>query len=308
MAEIKRFGSETLDEKKRPHTVALGIGGAGRNILTSMKGDASLTNMKKYEVGVTERLPDYPFIEVNMADMKGTYTSGLGVGKRPMNETEKKIGRRVQGADILYLVSGLGGETGSLTSYACSQIGDSNKSFTIALMALPFKTENTDRREFAAEAQEKIARYADIVAVFANSKLMKINPYLPMTKAFDVMNSIIRMPVEDFNTVITAEDIPHLKRFCSGVDEFRIGAGYGKGRERGKRACDEAFRSPWLDDIEEYRTVLAVVTSGKGLAEMEAEDALSGIQDKVPDVDIMWGLRKDLGIGNRTKVTVLAGK
>ncbi len=307
MSETRRFGSDISDSNKRPETLAFGIGGAGRNILSSVRDDKKFANMKAYEVGVSDRLPELPFIHVDIQEMKDTFNNKISLTHRPMNQTEEKMIRRLKSMDIIYILSGMGGETGSYTSYTCSQLGEKLGLLTIALVALPFKTESEQRHELAMEAKDKISDHADVVAVFHNSRLMKLNPYISMNKAFSVMNSIIRLPMDDFNTVITREDIPHLKRFCNGVNEFRIGAGYGKGRERGKRASNDALRSPWLDDMEDYETILAVVTSGVGRAEIEAQDALDVLLEHAPKAHIMWGLRKDPSIGERTRVTLLAG-
>ncbi len=307
MSETRRFGSDISDSTKRPDVLALGIGGAGRNILSSVRDDKKFANMKAYEVGVSDRLPELPFIHVELQEMKDTFNTEISLTNRPFNRTEEKILRRLKGMNILYILSGMGGETGSYTAYTCSQLGEKLGLLTMALVALPFKTEGEKRHELAEEAKKKLSQHADVVAVFHNSRLMRLNPYISMNKAFDVMNSIIRLPMDDFNTVITREDIPHLKRFCKDVDEFRIGAGYGKGRERGKRASNDALRSPWLDDMEDYDTILAVVTSGTGRAEIEAQDALDVLLEHAPNAHLMWGLRKDTSIGERTRVTLLAG-
>lgn len=308
MAEMHRFGSESPDKKNRPHTVAVGAGGAGRNILSSLRDDPKLTNVNMFEIGSSERLPDLPFVEVSKTDLENSFHMDLPIGMRPTTSSEDKVLRRLSDTEILYVVSGLGGEMGSWTSPVCAQIGKKINAFTIILSATPFKNENEARIKYSEDAKRKIKKYADVFAVFSNDKLMEINPNLPMTKAFDVMNSIIRMPLEDFNMVMTKEDIHHLKKFCSDVDEFRIGAGYGKGRERGIRAAKEAYRSPWLDTPSSYRTILAVVTSGKGRGEIEAQDALEVINKRSPTADILWGLRKEPDIGERTKVTILAGE
>ncbi len=307
MVEIRRFGADISGGIRRPLTAALGIGGAGRNILTSMTDQPEFANMKFFEVGVGERLPELPFMHVDKLDMYHAYESKIPVTGRPLNHTEDKIMRRITGTDIVYVVAGMGGETGSWTAYSCAQIGQLLGAFTIALVALPFNNESTERQELAREAKDKISKHADVTGVFHNSRLLRMNPNIPMTRAFEVMNTIIQLPMREFNTVITDRDIIHLKRFCNTVDEFRIGAGYGKGRERGKQASLEAFRSPWLDDTGEYETVLTVVTSGTGSGEMEAQDALDAINEWAPGANIMWGLRKDPMIGDRTRVTLLAG-
>ncbi|MFP3871314.1 MAG: hypothetical protein ACOC55_00725 [Candidatus Natronoplasma sp.] len=306
MTSTKRFGAEVADAEERPSTIALGIGGAGRNIISDMDSK-SLSNIRMYEVGTAERKPDISFIKISKDDMRDAYESALPLTKRGLTESEKRINRRIRTTDLFYLVSGLGGETGSWTTLACSELSEKFGAFTLGFFAKPFESENIARRRFADEAQEKIQEHVDVAAVFPNSKLLDINPHLPMKKAFEVMNTIMRLPMEDLNGVMTKQDISTLKEFCEDVDEFRIGAGYGKGRERGKRASKEALQSPWLEDFEDYETILTVVTSGEGAGEIEAQDAMEEIRKEWPGANIMWGLRKDPSIEDRTRVTLLAG-
>ncbi|GEM_PF-2016927 len=306
MTSVKRFGAEVADTEERPSTIALGIGGAGRNIISDIDSK-SLTNIRMYEVGTTEREPDISFIKISKEDMHEVYQSKYSVGNRHLTPSEKNIKRRMRSADIFYLVSGLGGDTGSWSSLACAELSKKFSAFTMGFFAKPFESENIRRRRFADEAQKKIQEHVDVAAFFSNSRLLDMDRNLPMMDAFQVMNTIMRLPMEDLNAVMTKEDIPHLKNFCKGLNEFRVGAGYGKGRDRGKRASKEALRSPWLKDFEEYYTVLAVVTSGKGTGEVEAQSAMEEIRKEWPDSKIMWGLRKDPSIDDRTRVTVLAG-
>ncbi len=304
MGKTLRFGADT--NRDRPETKVLGVGGAGRNILSSLMDDRSVKNMSFFEVGGKRRFNDCSFIGVDKKEIRESYDSVVNIGNLHSNHSEEKLKCSTNSGDLFYLLSGLGGETGSWTTPVCSRIA-SKKGFTMVFVAMPFRNEGGSRYTLAKESKQTISQNCDILAVFENSRLLKMSPHLPMTKAFEVMNSIIMLPIIDFNSVMTTGDIPSLREFCNGVDEFRIGAGYGKGRKRGKRASKEAYRSPWLDDPKRYETILTVVTSGKGTAELEAEDALQVIRKRSPNANIMWGLKKDPGIGDRTRVTLLAG-
>ncbi|MFO7792203.1 MAG: hypothetical protein R6W73_04365 [Candidatus Saliniplasma sp.] len=304
MGKTLRFGAE--DNKKRPETKIFGIGGAGRNILSTLIKDKSVTNMSFFEIGENRRFSEGSYIDINKREIREYYDSIFSVGKTTPNHSVEKIKRFIENGELFYVLSGLGGETGSWTTPICSKMAV-KQGFTMSFVAIPFRSEGKSRSTLAEESKKNLSKNCDVLGVFENSRLLEMNPHLPMTKAFEVMNTIIMLPVKDFNAVMTKGDMPHLRKFCSDVDGFRIGAGYGKGRKRGRRASEEAYRSPWLESPERYDTVLTVVTSGKGTAELEAEDALDVIREKSPKADIMWGLRKDPSIGERTRVTLLAG-
>ncbi|MGM0404581.1 MAG: hypothetical protein ACQEQM_00370 [Thermoplasmatota archaeon] len=304
MGKTLRFGAEI--NRDRPETKVFGIGGAGRNILSSLMDDQSVTNMSFCEVGEKRRFSNCSFINIDKHEIRNSYDSMANFRNSYSNLSEDKIDRSTESGDLFYILSGLGGQTGSWTTPIFSKKA-SKQGFTMVFVAMPFRNEGGSRYRLAKESKEKISNNCDVLGVFENSRLLKMSPHLPMTKAFDVMNSIIMLPITDFNAVMTRGDISSLRDFCKGVDEFRIGAGYGKGRKRGKRASKEAYRSPWLDNPEKYETILTVVTSGQGSAELEAEDALEVIRRRSPNANIMWGLKKDPDLGERTRVTLLAG-
>ncbi|MEF8832038.1 MAG: hypothetical protein V5A66_00795 [Candidatus Thermoplasmatota archaeon] len=302
----KKFGKNHTDER-RPSTLVLGIGGAGRNIVEEI-GEMPSSNVKICEVGTSSRPPKLSFLSLSKEDMNKAYNSEIDMNERPLTGSEKKLKRKIKDYEIVYLIAGLGGKTGSWTVPVCAQLCKRHSSFTMGLLAKPFESESENRKKLSEESQAEADKYLDGSTVFSNSKLLEINPHLPINKAFSVMNRIIRLPIVDFNSVITKSDISHIKEFCKKVDEFKIGAGYGKGRKKGVRAAKEALRSPWLKELADFDKILTVITtSGEGET-MDVKDALDEVQRSGPDADMIWGVRKDPELEERMRVTILAGR
>lgn len=307
MPKKRQFGENHTIDDDRPSILVLGIGGAGRNIVEKI-GDVSSKNVKIYEVDSSSRPPKLPYISVSKEEMKEAYHSDINMKERPLTQSEKKLENKIREFDIVYLIAGLGGRTGSWTIPICAEISDKHSSFALGLFAKPFETESQSRKRLSEEAQGKAEKHLDGTAIFPNSKLLDINPHLPIKKAFNVMNRIIRIPLIDLNSVITASDVHHLKELCESTEEFRIGAGYGKGPKKGLRATEEALRSPWFEDIQRFEKIITIITTGKEEGRMDAEEALEEIEKSWPEADFMWGLRKDSDLEKRTKVTILGGK
>lgn len=305
MPVIKKFGEEHIDEGP-PSTLVLGIGGAGRNIVEEI-GEIS-SNVEICEVGTSSRPPKLPFLSISKKDIKQAYNSEINLRERPLTRSEEKLKNKIKDFEILYLIAGLGGRTGSWTVPVCAQLGKKYCSFTMGLLAMPFESESANRKKLSKESQAEANKYLDVSAVFPNSKLLDINSNLPISKAFSVMNRIIRLPIVDFNAVITKSDISDMKEFCRKIDELKIGAAYGKGRKKGLRAAKEALRSPWLEGFFDFDKVLTVITAKNEKEVMDVEDALEEIQRSCPDADMIWGLRKNSKMEERIRVTILAGK
>ncbi len=307
MPSKMRFGKDHEVDDDRPSILIMGIGGAGRNIVEGI-GDIASKNVKIYEVGTSSRPPKLPHISISKEDIKSAYHSEIRMDERPLSRSEKKLEDKIKSFDIVYLIGGLGGRTGSWTIPVCGEICEKNSSFAFGFLAKPFDTESESRKKLSEEAQKEALKFLDSAAIFSNSKLLEINPHLPIKKAFDVMNRIIRIPLVDLNSVVTGSDIPDLKKFCDDVKEFRIGAGYGSGRKKGLKAAKEALRSSWLEDTKEYKKLMVIVSSSDGEKDMIVEDALEEIEKECSRADIIWGLREDADLGERTRVTLLGGK
>ncbi len=306
MPNRKKFGENHADED-RPSTLVLGIGGAGRNIVEEI-GEEPSSNVKICEVGTSSRPTKLSFISILKEDMKKAYNSEIDLKERPLTGSEERLKNKIKDFKIIYLIAGLGGKTGSWTVPICARLGKKHCSFTMGLLAKPFESESANRRELSEKSQAEAHKYLDTSAIFPNSKLLEINPNLPISKAFSVMNKIIKLPIVDLNAVITKSDISHMKEFCKEVDEFKIGAGYGKGRKKGVKAAKEALRSPWLEKSTDFHKILCVITTSNEREIMDVEDALDEVQRSLPDADIMWGLKRDPKIEERIRVTLLAGK
>jgi len=302
-----RFGKDHVVDDERPSILIMGIGGAGRNIVEGI-GDIASNTVKVYEVGTSSRPPKLPHISISKEDMNSAYHSDIGIDERPLSRSERKLRDKIKDFDIVYLISGLGGRTGSWTIPVCGEICKNNLSFSFGFFAKPFDTESDSRKKLSEEAQKEALKFLDGAAIFSNSKLLEINPHLPIKKAFDVMNKIIRIPLVDLNSVVTGSDIPVLKKFCHDVNEFKIGAGYGSGRKKGLKASKEALRSSWLEDTKEYKKLMVIVSSSDGEKNMIVEDALEEIEKEYSRADMIWGLREEPDLGERTRVTLLGGK
>ncbi len=306
MPIMKKFGEDQTDEKS-PSTLVLGIGGAGRNIIEEI-GEMPSSNVHICEVGTSSRPPKRSFLSISKKDMKNAYSSEIDIKERPLTKSEEKLKRKMKDFELIFIIAGLGGRTGSWTVPVCSKLSKKHDSLTIGMLAKPFDSESENRKELSEEAQIEAHKYLDISAGFSNEKLLEVNPHLPIGKAFSVMNKIIRLPIVDLNAVITKSDISHIKEFCKKIDQFNIGAGYGKGRKKGVKAAEEALRSPWLEDINDADKLLTVITTNHEKKLMDAQDALEKVQNYWPDADIIWGTRKNSKIGKRIRVTVLAGR
>ncbi|HLD27724.1 MAG TPA: cell division protein FtsZ, partial [Patescibacteria group bacterium] len=91
-----------------------------------------------------------------------TTTRGLGAGMDPelgaqsAEENEEDIRKAIDGADMVFITTGLGGGTGSGASPIVADIAKDVGALTVAVVTKPFSFEGAQRRSIAERALENL--------------------------------------------------------------------------------------------------------------------------------------------------------
>ena len=160
----------------------VGVGGGGGNAVTRMIA-SGLQGVEFIAVNT-----DLQALRANRAPVKiqigGKLTKGLGAGANPdvgrqaaVEDTEK-ICDALEGADMVFITTGLGGGTGTgaapvVASIASQLGGDSGSVLTVAVVTLPFKLEGKRRMAPGrATASAQLRECVDSVIAIPNDRLL----------------------------------------------------------------------------------------------------------------------------------------
>ncbi len=207
--------------------------------------------------------------------------------------------------DIAFLMSGLGGTTGSLGSRLLALIARSKKVASISMVTFPFSAESIRRREVAQSALSSIMKSADMCIVFDNDKLSSLAPNLQLSRAFAVLNGIMTRPARDMCSAMSRGDIQTLRQAVEGCEYARFGLGLGRGDDRIEKVVAEAMSSPWFDyDISEAAAAV-VVYSAADPWDREAEKIVSRLEERLPSAKMLWGTYADPSLGERIRLSLV---
>jgi cell division protein FtsZ len=216
---------------------------------------------------------------------------------------KKRLVDAVGRPDLIFMFSGLGGETGSCLSPLIAELAHYS-TLTFASVCLPFSVEGVGRRSLAKEGLARLRNAADMVAVYANDPLIKLAPNLPLGKAFGVMDQImLSLPMEMCQS-LTAEALPQLKEQFARR-ELRAGIGYGQGFDKERLAVEDALSSPWFptqDFVPDGAFML--VTQGEA-DRFSVEECVKETVNVLPSKRILYAVRQDPSLGRRVKVSFL---
>ncbi len=155
----------------------VGVGGAGSNAVDRLK----MENLDRLQMAVINT--DHQALSASPVQEKvligATVTRGLGAGGDPdlgheaAEVDREKITAVVKGCDLVFLVAGMGGGTGSGAAPTVAEIAAAQGALVIAFVTLPFSFEGGRRGKQADEGLQAMRRVCDAVIPLPNDILLQ---------------------------------------------------------------------------------------------------------------------------------------
>ncbi|MCZ7395332.1 MAG: cell division protein FtsZ [Candidatus Methanoperedens sp.] len=303
----------------KPSVAIVGLGGAGCNITTWI-AEKGITGGR-----IIAANTDVNHLYVQKADKvillgeklcKGHGCGGYPeMGAQATKENIVELRAELEGSNLVFLVAGLGGGTGTGAMPVVAELTRELGALTIGCVTIPFTIEMA-RREKAREAINLLAQSCDSVVIIDNSKLREVAGNLPLKEALNVANALVGAFVKNLTDTITQPslvnlDYADLRAVMERGGISSIGIGEGDGAERVSKAVAQAISTPLLDvtDISASYGVLIHIVGGEDLTLEEVAVTGEMIMDKVPNTKrIIWGAKVDNNLTGKVRVmAVLTG-
>jgi cell division protein FtsZ len=303
---------------KEAKIVVLGAGGAGNNCITR------LSEMGVKGASTIALNTDVKHLSVSKADGKilvgKELTRGLGaggypdVGKRAVEESEKELKKALEGTDMIYLVTGLGGGTGTGGSPVIARIAKELGCIVIGCTTMPFKIEGA-RLGKAEDGLYQLRQVCDTVIVIENDRLLKIAGDLPLQQAFGVADNLISTIIKGVTETIATPSLVNLdyadvKTIMHSGGVAAVGFGESDTKNRAEEAVVKAMTNPLLEVNYEGGTgALVHITGGQDLKLDEVNMIGEYVSKQLdPDAQVIWGARIDPDFKGKLRViTIVTG-
>ncbi len=155
----------------------VGVGGAGSNAVDRLK----MENLERLQLAVIntdyQALASSPVQDKVLIGM--TVTRGLGAGGDPELGREaaeadrEKVTAVVKDCDLVFLIAGMGGGTGSGALPVVAEIASEQGALVIAFVTMPFSFEGGRRLKQAEEGLAALRRVCDAVIPLPNDVLLQ---------------------------------------------------------------------------------------------------------------------------------------
>jgi cell division protein FtsZ len=297
----------------------IGVGGGGCNAVNRM------IRAKVEGVEFIATNTDLQALKLSHAPVKlqigAKLTKGLGAGANPeigrkaaLEDTEKII-ESLEGADMVFVTSGLGGGTGSGAAPVVASLASELGALTVAVVTKPFAFEGKRRHIQAEHALAELIGCVDTVIVIPNERLMEtVERGTSFFEAFRIADDILRQAVQGISDIITIpgiinRDFADVKTIMQGMGYAVMGTAVASGSNRAVEAANRAISSPLLEDnsVQGAQGILINICGSSSLSLHEVHEASSIIQKAAHEnANIIFGAVQDEAMKESVKITVIA--
>jgi len=213
-----------------PKISVVGCGGAGNNIVNNIFGSCR-KNVQTVAINTDERslqkVNAHKKLLIGKDVTEGRGAEGFPeVGEYCAECAKDAIREAIKDRDIVFVIAGMGGGTGTGTAPVVAQVAKDLNSITFVIAITPCSFE-TERANKAQMGIEKLKRIAKTTVVVENDRLLSITDDLPLSKAFSVIdNSVVKIIDSfcsqvsmSFMTALTDEVIQYMQESDRKAEE-----------------------------------------------------------------------------------------
>ena len=234
-------------------------------------------------------------------------TRGLGaggkpeIGRRAAEETKEAIRKELTGADLVFVVAGMGGGTGTGAAPMVAQLARECGALAVSIVTTPFGFEGTRRKTIAQMGLDPLKMASDTVIVVSNDRIMgSIKKNTTIMNSFAIADDVVKDAIMAVSRIINVAgdinvDFADIKTVVSGGGMGVMSIERAEGTQRVMKAAKLAIENPLMDASSHGAKGIIFCVNGPpdlSMAELnETGTFISSIAD--PQANIFFGMHID---------------
>lgn len=300
----------------------IGVGGAGTNAVDRIKlEDLEQVHLTAVDTDsqVLASSPVEESLLLGSTVTLGKSTGGsVDKGKMAAEADTDELRRLVQGVDLVFLLAGLGGGTGSGATPSLAKLAIEEGATVVAFVALPFQREGSARTARAKTALDDLQKCCHAVITMPNDLIFKqIDDSATLMEAFAMADKWIKLGVHSiwsmlFNTGLINVDFSTLQSaLAEPGGRTLFGTGYGKGDNLVEQALKDLENCPLLHlpetgTIRDTDQLIVNLTGGPDLTMSMVNKVMDAVSEKFGCRNsIVMGASIDGSFYNQLRITVM---
>lgn len=308
---IYRLGGPS-EVRDRPRMMVVGCGGAGCNTLARAADvGMQLGTHVAANTDAQHLLTARAHRKVLLGRMT-TYGRGanadIALGERACEEARETLEEVIEDTDIIVVLAGLGGGTGSGAAPVVADVARRSGAITVSLATLPFTIEGPTRRSNAEVGRAMLARRSDISVVIPNDRMLEASPTIGLLEAFRVADEAMLEPVMMLRGMITRGDLVALRRVLKGAGVAHIGRGTTNSRRGWAAALEDAIAGtyPPIPPAACTRALVLFKAPPDAPSESELYELVRSLHlAMATGAETAWGVHRDVALDDELLAIVL---
>jgi cell division protein FtsZ len=309
-------------EGKKFTVKVIGVGGAGGNAVEYM-AKQDFTGVGFSAVN-TDAQALAQLTLTNRLTLGEKLTRGLGTGGDPemgraaAEEDVEKIRLLARGADIVCVVAGLGGGTGTGAGPVVARLARENGALVLGIVTLPFDFEGSRRQRQAQLGLRELKSQADGVICLPNQKVFKlIDENTSVPEALKITNELLAQGVRGIWRLVTHTGLINVdfNDLCAVLrgrhEESSLATVEASGENRSHEAVQKILAHPFLEGgqvLAEADAVLVSLAGGPDLTMAEVNRVMEQINRQCENAHIIMGAGIYEQFTGKLSVTIVASR
>lgn len=235
-------------------------------------------------------------------------------GKAAATASSRAIGEALHGSDLVFVLAGLGGGTGSGAAPIVSQIARREGALVVGIVTYPFAFEGLRRSTNARNGIAALRRHTDTLIVIPNDRLLKLsNGRVGFHETYRLAQGFWQQSIQGISDLVNHSglinvDFADVRAIMAEGGAAIIATGRGVGQDRVKKAAMSATRSDLLGvTIDGAHGVLFNVVGGPDMNLLEIEEAAKIITARVQSgANVIFGAAINGALEQEIRITVIA--
>lgn len=285
---------ELDDLKPNVSIKVLGIGGAGCQVLDYLeKKNFSDAELVFIDTNNNHDLLSSPHksILINIPETDETKEKTNQPGRITINPDQRgELEEIIAEAELVILVGGMGGHSGTAITEAIAELTASKNIFTIACVSYPFPFEGRKRVQVAKTSLANLEQHLNSLFVIQSSDSLINQDKISLRDAFNILNQISY----DYLTAITSlinrpgminVDLADIRTVLDQGTHSWLGKGNAEGEERAKTATIKAIKDLQKSNLNlsKAQGVIVNITAGETMSLAEFSETGDTIEETFPD-------------------------
>ncbi len=304
----------------RPKIRVIGVGGAGSNAVAHIMN----SGLESIECCVVDSdlqvLRASPVPGKLAIGLKLTGGRGAGadpqIGKQAALEDTERITELVLGADMVFVIAGLGCGTATGAAPVIASLAREMDALTVGMVTRPFGFEGPVCAHNAERGLAELREAVDALLTIPNDRLLTLTKRgTSLPDAFRMAHEIMRQAVAEIVEIITTPGLSNrnfsdIRAVMRGTGPAIMGTATARGEEAAVEAARQAINSPLVESatIAGARNILVHVTGSSRLGLHEVSEACTLVREaaRAEDAHVRLGVVINESMADAVKVTVIA--